>query len=186
MPKLKELMTSEELSEYEAFRIEEERKKKIAKKNKAIMKSNQRKMRIAIEEKIPPSRLEFLLKVFKQYLSKRIDSSRMKTGGQSTRGLKQEEKDELKRLVQNMPSKNLNNSYKRTAFARKIIKYMVLATMIREHWEFGDPSGYHEMKTLDDRFPSLIGISWKTYIEWVNTIRESEGRLPIKEIKKLK
>lgn len=179
MPKLRELMSEEEVSEYEVFRIEEERKKILAREKRKRINAQQRKKRLAIEEKIPRAKLDILLKDFKQYLTKRIDTFRVKADGRSTRGLKQEEKEELKRLVHNISAENLNNSYKRTAFARKIIKSMVSAIMIREHWEFGFMEGYNNIKILDDKFPTLINITWNEYIRWVNEGRIKEGKVPI-------
>jgi hypothetical protein len=179
MPKLKELMTQDELSEYEVFEIEEHRKEKEASKKTLHKRTLERKRLCAIEEKMPACKLEQLLNDFKRALIHRIDTSIFKISHQRTTGLKEIEKDALKKIVMNISSKDLNNYYKRRTFARRIIRTMCLAIMIREQWEFGDINGPRELNILDAKFPSLIGISWNQYIEWVNQGRHKEGKLPI-------
>lgn len=175
-------MSQEELSEYEAFKIEEHRKHMQELKEEVHERALKRKRICAIEEKIPACKLDILLKDFKQALTEKVDHLKLKR----TTGLKESEKDELKRLISNKPSKNLNNPYKREVFSKKIIRSIFLATMIREHWEYGDSDGWRDPKILDSKFSTLIGVSWNDYIVWVNTIRQEEGRtpIPIKEIKR--
>lgn len=172
-------MSTEEISEFEAAKIERHRKKIEEMKRRAHEKVMERKRICTIEEKIPACKLDQLLKDFKHALTERIDTTEMKVNNQRTTGLKEEEKNELKRIVSKTPSKNLNNPCKRQVFARNIIRRIFLATTIRENWEFGDMAGPRDLKILDDRFPSLIGVSWDKYIEWINETRKREGKMPI-------
>jgi hypothetical protein len=187
MNKLKELMNEVEISEWEASKIEESRQKIEERKRQSHQKTLERKRICSVEEKIPIPKLESLVKDFKKALVHRIDNDIVKVNSQRATGLKKEEKDQLKKIVFNVSSKDLNNPYKRQNFARNIIRSMVSAIMMRENWEFGDTYGPRDLKILDAKFPSLIGVSRKEYLEWVNGILKGEGREPIqiKERKKI-
>jgi Rad3-related DNA helicase len=172
-------VSTEEISEFEAAKIERHRKKMVALKELMRQRSLKRKRICAVEEKIPLVKLDQLLKDFKYALTERIDNTKMKVNNQRTTGLKEEEKDQLKRIVSKRSSKNLNNPYKRTVFAKNIIRSIALASAIRENWEYGDSDGPRDLKVLDSKFPSLIGLSWKNYIKWLNAIETRKNRLPI-------
>jgi len=162
---------SEEISQYESYRIEEFRKKQKQKPKK----------RKVSKLKIPRGNLEYLLRPFRFNLIFQVDHMRFKISNQMTTGLNQRERTELKTLILSTPSDKLDTPFKRKRFYKQILKGISNATFIREDWQFGDMdcNGERDLKILDFKFPSLIKISFKEYIEWLNEDRKRHGKTPI-------